>query len=304
MNRLNQPECETKSAFVAIVGRPNVGKSSLLNALIGEKVAIVSNKPQTTRNRITGVLTRDNTQMVFIDTPGLHRPHTKLSEYMNKQVTDSVADVDVAVLVVEPQEGIQKTEEQLMESFRAQRLPGILVINKIDTLESKEPLMEQIRRYADVFPFEAVVPISALRRDGLEELLLELERFAAPSPFFFDEDTLTDQPERVIVAEIVREKLLRYLFDEIPHGTAVSVEKMRERPDGSMIDIEVQIYCEHASHKGMIIGKGGEMLKKIATQSRQDLERFLGCRVNLQCWVKVSEDWRNRENVIRSFGYN
>ena len=301
---LNQPDYQTKSAFVAIVGKPNVGKSSLLNALVGEKVAIVSNKPQTTRNRITGVLTRGETQMVFIDTPGLHKPRTKLSEYMNKQVTDSVADVDVAVLVVEPEEEIQKPEQELLESFRAQRLPAILVINKIDTLESKEPLMGQIQRYAQAFPFAAVVPISALRKDGVEELFQELEKFASPSPFFFDEDTLTDQPERVIVAEIVREKLLRCLFDEIPHGTAVSVERMRERPDGSMMDIEVQIYCERASHKGMIIGKGGEMLKKIATQSRREIERLLGCRVNLQCWVKVSEDWRNRENVIRSFGYN
>ena len=298
------PEPETKSAFVAIVGRPNVGKSSLLNALVGEKVAIVSPKPQTTRNRITGVLTRDRTQLVFIDTPGLHSPHTKLSEYMVKQVTESVADVDVAVLVVEPQGEIQKAERDLIESFRAKRLPAVLVINKIDTLGAKEKLMARIAAFAALYEFAAVVPISALKGDGVDEVLEELEKFAEPSPFFFDEDTLTDQPERVLVAEIVREKLLRSLRDEVPHGTAVAVERMQEREDGSVLDIEVTIFCERESHKGMIIGKGGEMLKRVATQARLDIERFFDCKVNLKCWVKVREDWRNRENIIRSLGYN
>ena len=295
---------ETKTAFVAIVGRPNVGKSSLLNALIGEKVAIVSNKPQTTRTRITGVLTRENTQFVFIDTPGLHKPRTKLSEYMVKQVNESVADVDVAVLVVEPAGEIQKAEQELMASFQAQRIPAILAINKIDTLDLREKLMPRILAFSQAHPFEAVVPISALKGDGVDAVLDELEKFAAPSPFFFDEDTLTDQPERVIVAEIVREKLLKNMYDEIPHGVAVTVEWMHEREEQQLIDIEVQIYCEKESHKGMIIGKGGGMLKRVASQAREDIEHFLRCKVNLKCWVKVREDWRNRENVIRSFGFN
>lgn len=299
-----QPQYETKSAFVAIVGRPNVGKSSLLNALVGEKVAIVSSKPQTTRTRITGVLTDGDTQLVFIDTPGLHKPRTKLSEYMVRQVGDSVADVDVAVLVVEPGDVIQKAEQSLIDSFTAQRIPAVLVINKIDTLAEKEKLMAQIALFMRAYAFEAVVPVSALHGDGVGNVLSELRHFAVLSPFFFDADTLTDQPERVIVAEIVREKLLRSLFDEVPHGTAVSVESMKERADKDVMDIQVQIYCERESHKGMIIGRGGAMLKKIASQARQDIERFLGCRVNLQCWVKVREDWRNRENIIRSFGYN
>lgn len=295
---------ETKTAFVAIVGRPNVGKSSLLNALIGEKVAIVSNKPQTTRTRITGVLTRENTQFVFIDTPGLHKPRTKLSEYMVKQVNESVADVDVAVLVVEPAGEIQKAEQELMASFQAQRIPAILAINKIDTLDLREKLMPRILAFSQAHPFEAVVPISALKGDGVDAVLDELEKFAAPSPFFFDEDTLTYQPERVIVAEIVREKLLKNMYDEIPHGVAVTVERMHEREEQQLIDIEVQIYCEKESHKGMIIGKGGGMLKRVASQAREDIEHFLRCKVNLKCWVKVREDWRNRENVIRSFGFN
>ena len=295
---------ETTTAFVAIVGRPNVGKSSLLNALIGEKVAIVSNKPQTTRTRITGVLTRENTQFVFIDTPGLHKPRTKLSEYMVKQVNESVADVDVAVLVVEPAGEIQKAEQELMASFQAQRIPAILAINKIDTLDLREKLMPRILAFSQAHPFEAVVPISALKGDGVDAVLDELEKFAAPSPFFFDEDTLTDQPERVIVAEIVREKLLKNMYDEIPHGVAVTVERMHEREEQQLIDIEVQIYCEKESHKGMIIGKGGGMLKRVASQAREDIEHFLRCKVNLKCWVKVREDWRNRENVIRSFGFN
>ncbi len=300
---LQSPDYRTKSAFIAIVGRPNVGKSSLLNAMLGEKIAIVSNKPQTTRTRIMGVRTDDDTQLVFIDTPGLHKPRTKLSNYMVKQVSDSVADVDAAILVVEPVGEIHKAEQQLIASFRSQHIPAILAINKIDTLDAKEKLMSQILMYTKAFDFDAVVPISALKGDGIEDVLGELQKFAEPSPFFFEPDTLTDQPERVIVAEIVREKLLRSLYDEIPHGTAVAVERMKEREGQDIVDIEVQIFCERESHKGMIIGKGGEMLKKIGTQSRQDIERFLNCKVNLKCWVKVREDWRNRENIIKSFGY-
>ncbi len=250
------------------------------------------------------MLTRENTQFVFIDTPGLHKPRTKLSEYMVKQVNESVADVDVAVLVVEPAGEIQKAEQELMASFQAQRIPAILAINKIDTLDLREKLMPRILAFSQAHPFEAVVPISALKGDGVDAVLDELEKFAAPSPFFFDEDTLTDQPERVIVAEIVREKLLKNMYDEIPHGVAVTVERMHEREEQQLIDIEVQIYCEKESHKGMIIGKGGGMLKRVASQAGEDIEHFLRCKVNLKCWVKVREDWRNRENVIRSFGFN
>lgn len=301
--KFEETQPQTKTAFIAIVGRPNVGKSSLLNALVGEKVAIVSDKPQTTRTRITGILTKDDTQLVFIDTPGMHKPRTKLSEYMVKQVSDSVADVDLAVLVAEADAEIGKQEENLMESFRMKKIPAVLALNKIDALPAKEKLMPQIAAYMERFPFQAVVPLSALCGDGLPELLDELVKFAEPSPFFFGEDAITDQPERLIVAEIVREKLLRCMYDEIPHGTAVAVERMKEREGQDMIDIEVQIFCERDSHKGMIIGKGGAMLKKIASQAREDIEHFLGCKVNLQCWVKVKEDWRNRENIIRSFGY-
>lgn len=300
---MNLQQPETKTAFIAIVGRPNVGKSSLLNVLIGEKVAIVSNKPQTTRTRITGILTQGDTQLVFIDTPGMHKPRTKLSEFMVRQVKEGVADVDAALLMVEPEGEIHPIELELIASFKAQKLPVILVINKIDTLDRKEKLMSRILSFSNAYEFNAVVPISALKQEGIDGLREELQKFAMPSPFFFDEDMLTDQPERLIIAEIVREKLLRALRDEVPHGTAVAVESMKEREDQSMVDIEVQIFCERESHKGMIIGKGGAVLKKVATQAREDMERFLDCKVNLQCWVKVREDWRNRENVIKSLGF-
>lgn len=296
---------QTKSAFVAIVGRPNVGKSSLLNALIGEKVAIVSNKPQTTRTRITGVLTQDDTQFVFIDTPGLHKPRNKLSEYMVKQVNSSVADVDVGVLVTQAADTqIFAAEHELIEAFKMRKMPAILVINKIDLLANKERLIERITAFTELFPFEAVIPISATKRDGVSDVLKELNHFASPSVFYFDEETLTDQPERLIIAEIVREKLLRSMHDEIPHGTAVTIESMKEREGQDIIDIQAQIYCEKESHKGMIIGKGGAMLKRIASLARVDMERFLDCKVNLQCWVKVREDWRNRERTIKNLGFD
>lgn len=298
---LNQPQ-DTKTAFITIVGRPNVGKSSLLNYLIGEKIAIVSNKPQTTRTRITGVLTKENSQYVFIDTPGMHKPRTKLSQHMVKQVNESVAGVDAAVLVVEPQGEIHAIERDLIASFKAQKLPAVLAINKIDIVDQKEKIMKRILAFSQLHDFAAVVPISVLRGKGVDALMQELSAFAVPSPFYFDEDTLTDQPERVIVAEIVREKLLHLLYEEVPHGVAVAVERMKERPEKEIIDIEVQIYCERESHKGMIIGKGGEMLKKVASAARIEVESFLACKVNLQCWVKVKEDWRNKEGIIRSFG--
>ncbi len=294
---------QTRSGFVAIVGKPNVGKSSLLNRFLGEKLAIVSSKPQTTRNRITGVLTDGRDQIVFIDTPGLHKPRTKLGEYMVEQVHDSVADVDAVLFVAEPEGEIAASERDLVDTFGKLGVPVVLVINKIDTILEKERLLARIAQLSALYAFDAVIPVSAQTGEGVEELLAQIKGYLYEGPHFFPEDTLTDQPERVIVSEIVREKLLRNLRDEIPHGTAVSVEKMREREQSDMMDIDVTIFCEKDSHKGMIIGKGGKMLKKIASESRVDIERFLGIRVNLQCWVKVKDDWRNKEGILRSFGY-
>ena len=294
---------KTASAFLAIVGRPNVGKSSLLNRFVGEKVAIVSPKPQTTRTRITGVLTQENTQFVFIDTPGLHNPKTKLSEFMVKQIKDSVADVDAAVLVTEPLGKIHPTELELLQRFRDLRLPAILVINKIDTIPKKDMMMEKIAAFSELFPFEAVVSVSALNGDGLPQLLDELSHHAKEGPHYFPDDAMTDQPERVIIAEIIREKLLNCLNEEIPHGTAVTIEQMTDREHQNLIDIHAVIYCEKDSHKRIIIGKQGTMLKKIASQARREIESFLGVKINLQCWVKVKEDWRNRPGIIRDLGF-
>ena len=294
---------QTRSGFVAIVGKPNVGKSSLLNRFWGEKLAIVSSKPQTTRNRITGVLTDGRDQVVFIDTPGLHKPKTKLGEYMVEQVNDSVADVDAVLFVTEPAGEIAASEHELVDTFGKLGVPVVLVINKIDTVPEKEKLLARIAQLSALYSFDAVIPVSAQTGEGVDELLTQVKGYLCEGPHFFPDDTLTDQPERVIVSEIVREKLLRNLRDEIPHGTAVSVEQMRERENADMMDIDVTIFCEKDSHKGMIIGKGGKMLKKIASESRADIERFLGIRVNLQCWVKVKDDWRNKEGIIRSFGY-
>lgn len=294
---------KTASAFLAIVGRPNVGKSSLLNRFVGEKVAIVSPKPQTTRTRITGVLTQEDTQFVFIDTPGLHNPKTKLSEFMVKQIKDSVADVDAAVLVTEPLGKIHPTELELLQRFRDLRLPAILVINKIDTIPKKDMMMEKIAAFSELFPFEAVVPVSALNGDGLPQLLDELSHHTKDGPHYFPDDAMTDQPERVIIAEIIREKLLNCLNEEIPHGTAVTIEQMTEREHQNLIDIHAVIYCEKDSHKRIIIGKQGTMLKKIASQARREIESFLGVKINLQCWVKVKEDWRNRPGIIRDLGF-
>ena len=293
---------ETKTAFIAIVGCPNVGKSSILNALLGQKVAIVSDKPQTTRTRIMGVLTEGEIQLVFTDTPGFHRPHNKLGEKMVQAVSDGISGVDACMFVVEPQGNLREAEAQLLEKFKAQKLPVILVINKIDTIPDKTSLMLRIAQLAPLYDFAAVVPVSALKKDGLDALKEELNRLAMPSAHFFPEDTLTDQPERVLAAEIIREKMLRLLEREIPHGVAVSVEKMRERTDRDLLDVEATIYCEKESHKGIIIGKQGAMLKRISTYARQDMERFFGCKVNLQCWVKVKEGWRNREGLIHNFG--
>lgn len=291
----------TKSAFVAIVGKANVGKSSLLNALMGEKIAIVSSKPQTTRTRITGVLTEDNLQLVFLDTPGFHKAKTKLSGHMNKVVTTSIGDVDLVLFLVEPKGQLNEEELTLIETFKARKLPVFLVINKIDLVE-KEEVLARIAELQNLYDFNAIIPISVTENEGLSDVKSELSENAPDGPHYFPDDTLTDQPERIIAGEVIREKILRNMRDEIPHGTAVMIEKMREREGKNIIDIEAYIYCEKDSHKGMIIGKGGAMLKKIASEARSDLEEFLEAKINLQCWVKVKDDWRNNENIIRSLG--
>ncbi len=292
----------TKSGFAAIVGKPNVGKSSLMNALLGEKIAIVSSKPQTTRTRILGVLTDGDTQLCFLDTPGFHKPKTKLSGHMNNVVTTSIGEVDLILFLVEPMGELNEQELTLIETFKARHLPVILVINKID-LVTPEQILERIGALQSLYEFAAVVPVSVTNRNGVDIVLDELKRNCPEGPFYFPEDTLTDQPERTIAAEIIREKILRNMRDEVPHGTAVVIEKMRERdanPD--ILDIEATIYCERDSHKGMVIGKGGQMLKKIATDARMELEKFLDTKVNLKCWVKVRNDWRNDEKAIKSVG--
>lgn len=292
----------TKTAFVAIVGCPNVGKSSLLNRMLGQKVAIVTQKPQTTRTKIMGVLTEGETQLVFTDTPGYHRPKTKLGEKMIKAVGDGVTGVDVCLFVTEPEVEVKETELELLKRLKAEKAPVVLAINKIDTVKQKEKLMERIAAFSAVYDFEAVVPVSALRDENVDLLKDELKKLAYESVHFFPDDTLTDQPERVLAAEMIREKALLLLDKEIPHGIAVSIEKMRERPTGGIMDVEATIYCEKESHKGIIIGKKGDMLKKISTRAREDMENFFQCRINLQCWVKVKEGWRNREGLIHNFG--
>lgn len=297
-----------KSAFIAIVGRPNVGKSSLLNALLGEKVAIVSPRPQTTRTRITGILTEGATQLVFIDTPGLHRARNSLGEYMVRQVGSSVSDVDLAVLVTdasEPWERLSRAEQELIEQFKKLGLPAVAVLNKIDLLKDKEQLIPMMAVLNEAYPFEQIVPLSAKTGDGVALLRELLDGAAVEGPHYFDDDTLTDQPERVIAAEILREKALCFLSEEIPHGIAVTIESMKERetPNGTITDIEALIYCERKSHKGIIIGKGGAMLKKISTLAREDIERFMGEKVFLQTWVKVKENWRDQVNLLKNFGY-
>ena len=292
----------TKTAFIAIVGCPNVGKSSILNKMLGQKIAIVSNKPQTTRTKIVGVLTQDETQLVFTDTPGFHRPHNKLGEKMVKAVSDSISGVDACLFVVEPKGEMRPAELELIEKFKKEKMPVILAINKVDTLADKTELMARIMELSQLYNFESVVPVSAQNGANIKELIDELKGLAFESIHFFPDDTLTDQPERVIAAEIIREKILRRMNKEVPHGIAVSVEKMRERQGTDLLDIEAIIYCEKESHKGMVIGKKGETLKTISTRAREDMEKFFDCRINLQCWVKVKEDWRNREGLIHNFG--
>ena len=291
-----------KSAMITIAGRPNVGKSTLINALVGEKIAIVSHKPQTTRNRIYGIVNRGETQFVLLDTPGFHKPRTRLGSYMVDVVRESVADVDAVLLLVEPIAHLGPQEEGLIAQLREAQIPAILVINKIDTVE-KEALLEVIALYSAQYDFSAVVPISAKNREGLDALMDECEKFAAEGPHLFPDDMITDQPERQIAAEIIREKLLWCLEREVPHGTAVEIERFSERENG-IIDIDATIYCEKPSHKGIIIGKQGEMLKKISSMARVDCERFFGAKVFLQTWIKVRENWRDSARMIRNFGYD
>ncbi|MEE1061215.1 MAG: GTPase Era [Ruminococcus sp.] len=292
-----------KSAFIAIVGRPNVGKSSILNRLLGQKIAIVSSKPQTTRNRITGVLTQGEYQLVFFDTPGMHKPKNSLGKYMVRSVNESVGGVDCCMLVVEADKNPVQTELDLIEKFKMLNMPAILVINKIDMIKEKEVLMKQILEYSKLYDFDAIVPVSATDGNGMNELLEELKGQASEGGHFFEEDTLTDQPERVIASEIVREKILRLCDKEIPHGTAVVIEKMKTRENG-LLDIDATIFCERESHKRILIGKNGAMLKKISTFARQDMERFFDCKVFLQVWIKVKEDWRNRARILQNFGFD
>ena len=291
----------TKTAMITIAGRPNVGKSTLTNFLVGEKIAIVSNKPQTTRNRICGIVTKDNTQFVFVDTPGFHKPRTKLGDYMVNVTKESIADVDLTVLLVEPIASIGPQEGALIEQLKNRKCPTVLAINKIDSVE-KETLLEVIALYAAAADFKAIIPISAKTGDGVDALLAECEKYAVESPFLFPEDSTTDQPERQVMAEIIREKLLWCLDREVPHGTAVEITKFTER-DSGIIDLDATIYCEKASHKGIIIGKRGEMLKKISSMARSDCERFMGTKVFLTTWVKVKENWRDSDFLVRNFGY-
>lgn len=292
-----------KSAFIAIVGRPNVGKSSILNRLLGTKIAIVSSKPQTTRNRITGVLTEGEYQLVFFDTPGMHKPKNSLGKYMVRSVNESVGGVDCCMLVVEADKSPAQTELDFIDKFKALGMPAILVINKIDMIKDKEILMKQILEYSKLYDFEAIVPVSASDGNGMNELLEELKNQASEGGHFFEDDTLTDQPERVIASEIIREKILRLCNAEIPHGTAVVIEKMKTRENG-ILDIDATIFCEKESHKRILIGKNGAMLKKISTFARQDMERFFDCKVFLQVWIKVKEDWRNRAQLLQNFGFD
>ncbi len=292
----------TKTIFLTLSGRTNAGKSTLLNALIGEKIASVSSKPQTTRTRITGILTKNETQYVFIDTPGLHKPKNKLSTHMLKTAESSAADADAVLYVIDCTKKLHEQDEAMLKSIREKKIACIIVVNKVDLLQDKSAMMPLLLRLNNEYQPHAIIPVSASEKDGLDQIMAAAEELAKPSVHFFPDDSFTDQPERVLAAEMVREKLLRLLNDEVPHGIAVTVESMRERDDKDILDISAVIYCERDSHKGIIIGKQGSMLKKIASSARRDLEQFFEIQVNLQCFVKVKEGWRNKEGLIRSFG--
>lgn len=290
-----------KSGFITIVGRPNVGKSTLLNALTGEKIAIVSNKPQTTRSKILTILTDDDSQIIFVDTPGVHAPRTKLGEYMNKVVTDSVDGVDAVLFVTEATQKLLNNEKEILSDLFNKNIPVILIINKADTVKNKEDMLSLIADATSVGEFKAIIPISALKKDGIKAVLDEIKNLLPPGPMYYPDDMITDQTEREIVAEIIREKMLRLLDKEVPHGTAVEIEYMKEGE--SLTKIGAVIFCEKASHKGIIIGKGGEMLKRIGSYARTDIEKLLDKKVFLELWVKVKEDWRNSNFLLKEFGY-
>ena len=294
----------TKNAFIAITGRANAGKSSLTNLLVGEKISIVSEKPQTTRNRINGVLTKGDTQYVFMDTPGMHKPKTKLSEHMVKSIRQSVDDVDCAILMADVTKKISSIEQDLIRSFASHGTAVVLLLNKVDLLKDKSEILKIIQQYSELYDFEEIIPISVKNRINTDQIMPVLERFAVEGEHFFPDDIATDRTERFMCSEIVREKILRVMQEEIPHGVAVDVEKFKSRMKGDteIIDISVVIICEKESHKGMIIGKGGERLKQIGPMARGDMEDLLQAKVNLQCFVKVKEDWRNRERVISDLG--
>ena len=293
-----------KSGFVTLIGRPNVGKSTLMNRIIGQKIAITSNKPQTTRNRIQTVYHDDRGQIIFLDTPGIHKAKNKLGEYMVNAAESTFKEVDVVLWLVEPTDYIGKGEQHIAETLKKSQAPVILVMNKIDTVKKTE-LLAFIDAYKDVLDFAEIVPVSAINGDGVEELVTTMFSYLDEGPQYYDEDTITDQPERQIVAELIREKALRLLSDEIPHGIAVSIEQMKDRPGKrALVDIDATIICERDSHKGIIIGKQGSMLKKIGTDARQDIEDFLQCKVNLKLWVKVKKDWRDSDFLLKNFGYD
>ena len=292
-----------KVGVFCVVGRPNAGKSTLTNALCGAKVAIVSDKPQTTRTRITGVCSLDEHQLIFLDTPGLHKPKNRLGDFMVKVIRDTVADVDTVMLVVEPVPRIGIPEQMLLDQIKEFGMPAVLVINKIDTLKDKESLLETIAVYTQAHEFEAVVPVSALTGDGMEQLTEELKGMCFESPQLFPDDMISDQPERQLVAELIREKLLENLEKEVPHGVAIEIEQYKERDNGIM-DVSAVIYCERKTHKGIIIGKGGAMLKKIGSNARFEIERLLECKVNLKLWVKVKKDWKDDSNALSDLGFN
>lgn len=295
----------TKTAMITICGRPNVGKSSLTNALVGEKIAIVSDKPQTTRNRIYGVVNREDTQFVLLDTPGLHKPRSRLGDYMVKVVRESLEQVEAALLLVEPIAHVGEPEKILLQRIREEHLPCVLCINKIDTVEKKDDLLAVIAAYSQAFDgFDAIIPISARTGDGLDDLMAQLQTYAAEGPQLFPDGMTTDQPDAQVCAEIVREKMLLCLDKEIPHGTAVEVTRFTEREDTGIIDLDVTIYCEKVSHKGIIIGKHGDMLKRISSLARRDIEKFMGAKVYMETWVKVKENWRDNVNFIRARGYD
>lgn len=292
----------TKTVFLAIAGRTNAGKSSFLNAVIGEKIASVSNRTQTTRTRITGIKTIGETQLVFIDTPGLHKPKNKLGGHMLNTVKESVADIDAVVFMADCTRKLGAQEENMLRELNASHTPVIFVLNKIDLLDNMTKLAPVIAELSAEYDFEAIIPVSVTENNGVELVVNEALKLAQESPHFFPDDMITDQPEKVIAGEIIREKLLCLLSDEVPHGIAVTVETLKEREDKDILDVSAVIYCERESHKGIVIGKNGSMLKKAASLSREELEEFFRIKVNLQCWVKVKEDWRNREGLIRSFG--